>query len=88
MRTLTEININKTEEEITKFAQEIPLMSPSSEIRQMYMDYATSLLLAKQQQKLMEDQRKYNKEQLSLSRNLVIATWALVIATLLIIKYG
>ncbi len=88
MRTLSEINVNSTEEEITKFSQEVPMMSLSSEIRQMYMNYATSLLVVKQQQKLINDQQLYNEKQLFWSRILAIGTWALVVATLLIVKFG
>ena len=86
MRTLSEISIHSAEEEIIKFGQEVPMMSPSSEVRQMYMSYVTSLLAIKQQQKLITDQKEYNAKQLFWSRVLAVGTWALVIATLLLVK--
>lgn len=62
------------------------MMSPSSEVRQMYMNYVTNLLAIKQQQKIIADQKEYNNKQLFWSRILAVGTWALVIATLLLVK--
>ena len=84
MRTLKEININSTEEEISKFCEDIPLLGLNSEIRQMYMDYATSLLIVKQQQKLLADQNSFNEKTLKTNKRLVTATWVLVIISVLI----
>lgn len=82
MRILSEINIDSTEEQILKFCQEVPMMALDVQMRQMYMDYGTNLLLLKQQQKLLIEQNIYNRRQLFWSGGLVIGTWALVAVTL------
>lgn len=88
MRTLSEININSNDEEIFKFCEEVQMTGLSPEIRQMYLHYATSLLGLKQQQRLLNEQNDYNKNQLYWSRALTIGTFALVVATLLLVKFG
>ena len=88
MKTLSEVNINSTEEQIFKFCEEVPMTGMSSEMREMYLHYGTSLLALKQQQKLLIEQNTYNQKQLFWSRTLTIGTWALVVATLLLIKSG
>jgi len=82
MRTLREININSTEEEIYKFCEDVPMMGLSSEMREMYLHYATSLLSLKQQQKLLNDQSVFNEKLLKQNRNLTIATWGAVFIAL------
>lgn len=87
MRLLSEVSIDSSEGEIIKFCEGIPMMALDVQVRQMYMDYGTTLLTLKQQQKLLIEQNIYNNKQLFWSRTLTVATWALVVATLLLIKY-
>ena len=88
MRTLSEITINSSDEEIKEFCEAVPMMGLGSEMRQMYMDYGINLLNLKQQLKLLKEQEDYNKKQLTWSRILAVGTWALVIATLLLVKFA
>lgn len=87
MRILSEININSTEEEISKFCEAVPMMGLGSEMRQMYMDYGINLLNLKQQQKLLNEQNNYNRKQLFSSWILNVGTWALVLVTLLLVNF-
>jgi len=48
----------------------------------------TSLLNIKFIEEFLEEQKKYNQKQLTLSRFLTIGTWALVIATLLLVWFA
>jgi len=88
MRTLSEINLKSTEDEITKFCEDVPMMGLGSEVRQMYMEYGINLLVLKQQQKLLDEQGGYNKKQLFWSRILAVATISVAVATILLVKFS
>jgi len=47
-----------------------------------------AMLNYKLQAELLDNQNEYNKKQLSWSRILAIGTWALVIVTLLLVKFN
>lgn len=75
----TDYNINSSEEEILEACKGIDQLNwASSEAKNLYLSYLMGLLNLKQQKKLFDEQKRS-------SRNLVIATWALVIATLILV---
>lgn len=79
MKEIENLNIETSEEDLIAFCRNVPLApSLSSEVRAMYQNYAISLLSLKQQKKLLEDQRDSSKK-------LVMATWALAGATILLV---
>lgn len=82
-------NLDVSEEDILGYAQQIPLMPDlSPEVRHMYMDYTTSLLTLKQQQKLLAEQNRYNQKQLIWTRVMAIATVVSVLVALGILKFN
>ena len=87
MITVKDIKIDSSEEEITDFCNRIPLSDMTSEMKQLYMDYAMSIFALKYQKEILNEQNVYNKSQLFWSRILAFATIALVVATLLLIKF-
>ncbi len=87
MKKLSDIKINSTEEQIIEFCEAVPMLPDlSSEMREMYLHYGTSLLTLKQEEKLLAEQNTYNQKQLFWSRALTVGTWALVLVTLLLVK--
>ncbi len=88
MRTLSEINVESSEEEIVKFCQDVPMMALSAEMKQMFMDYGIGLLSQKQQQKLLIEQNKYNKSQLVWARVVAITAIVSIFVALGILKFN
>jgi len=87
MRTLSEINIHSTEQQILQFCQAIPMMALDVQMRQMYMDYSINLLALKQQQKLLDEQNQYNQKQLVWARTVAITAIVSVLVTLGLLKF-
>jgi hypothetical protein len=79
MDFLMDYNLEKSEKEILEACQKIEILAggATSEQKALYLNYLSGLLNLKQQKKLLEEQSRANKK-------LVIATWALAGATILL----
>ena len=86
MKQLPDMKAN--EDEILAFANEIPLMGISAEIRQMYMNYTIGLLYIKQQEKLLTAQNEYNSKQVFWARTVAITTILALLVSLGILKFN
>lgn len=79
MQEIENLNIETSEKDLIAFCRNIPLVGHlSPEVRAMYQNYAINLLGLKQQKRLLEDQR-------GSSRKLIVATWALAGATIVLV---
>ena len=74
-------NINDTKEEIVKKINASQGVTQTIHIGVAFLNY-------KLQEELLEKQNLYNEKQLYWSRALAVGTWALVIATFLLVKLG
>lgn len=51
----------------------------------VFINYISSLLISKRQQKALEEQKDFNKKILKTNKNLVSATWVLVVVNVILI---
>ena len=79
MDFLRDFSLKNTEEEIIDACQKIEILAggATSEQKSLYLSYLSGLLNIKLQKKLMEEQRKA-------SVGLVVATWVLAGATIIL----
>jgi hypothetical protein len=81
------INLDSSEEDIVNFCNLESNQSPGYG-HEMRLNYGLNLLSLKQQKSLVQEQNHYNNKQLFWSRVLAVATIALVIATILLVKFN
>ena len=78
---LKQYNINTPVKKIIEACQQVKDTSETSEMREISLNYLVNLLHLKQQRKLLEEQNKFNMSLIETNKKLVKATWALAIAT-------
>ena len=80
------LNLDSSEKDILAYCQKEADQAPGYG-HEMKLNYGLNLLLLKQQNKLLNDQKIYNQKQLFWSRILAVATICLAIATILLVRF-
>lgn len=82
---LKEYNIDTPEEKIIEIFQNIHSNVTDPRYQPATVSYLTNILFLKSQKKLLDEQNKFNERIINQNKWLTYGTWALVLATVLLL---